>query len=588
MSAFKYLSLGFIIVCCFGHPLIAQLQMDSLTKQLEFLRGEDLVEVQLQVASRLVQINPSKADSLVRIAINTASTEGFKKKKAIGWIILSGLLSNNGKTDSAEALLNEALELCRSIDYNKGLTGAHLNYGALLIKKHEYEQAVYQHIQGLKIASKDTSLVSYELTHLMNLGIIKQTLEDYEDAKYYLLNALERTQRLALDYRKAQVLGNLGIVEFKQNNFGRSVEYHHQAYEIFARGNIKLAMANSLLNLGLANTKLENYGKALDYYDRSIALWQGIEDKRGEGLVLLHKAEVYLREQRPDLAFKVLKMSEEILLGFGDHQNLSKVYEQMSEADILNGDNKSALDHYKRSVTYQDSIRAKTKEADLNRVLARSEINRLEKEKELILQISDLKLQRTHQAIALVVGMLLLVVALYLWNGNRLKVKLRLQELTTKITQQEVALKTKEFETEKDRLQSYADRLLESYESLRDKKELLETQLTEDFLRKKEVDDLIVKLRDSISSENDWTTFRLYFDRAYPEFFEHLKRTINAELTFSEQRLVALMKINLSNKEIGVALNIQRDSVVRAKIRLKEKLGYNEVKEMEDLIQNQS
>lgn len=72
----------------------------------------------------------------------------------------------------------------------------------------------------------------------------------------------------------------------------------------------------------------------------------------------------------------------------------------------------------------------------------------------------------------------------------------------------------------------------------------------------------------------------MLFEAAYPNFHEALSRHFGS-LTDNEIRLASLIKLKFSNKEIGAILNISRDSVVRAKYRLRQKIGADSNKQLE-------
>jgi len=79
-------------------------------------------------------------------------------------------------------------------------------------------------------------------------------------------------------------------------------------------------------------------------------------------------------------------------------------------------------------------------------------------------------------------------------------------------------------------------------------------------------------LKSSLSLDDDWQKFKLHFEQVHPGFFENLAAK-HPTLTKNETRLYAYFHINLSPKEIASLLNIEPDSVRRAKSRLLKKMG---------------
>ena len=75
-----------------------------------------------------------------------------------------------------------------------------------------------------------------------------------------------------------------------------------------------------------------------------------------------------------------------------------------------------------------------------------------------------------------------------------------------------------------------------------------------------------------LNSENDWEMFEHLFDQAHENFFKRLKQSY-PDLTASDLRLCAYLRINLSSKEIAPLLNISVRSVEEKRYRIRKRLG---------------
>lgn len=71
--------------------------------------------------------------------------------------------------------------------------------------------------------------------------------------------------------------------------------------------------------------------------------------------------------------------------------------------------------------------------------------------------------------------------------------------------------------------------------------------------------------------EKDWTDFNTYFESVNKSFFTRIKKAY-PEISPNDLRLCALIKLNLSIKEMAGLLNISPDSVKTARYRLRKKL----------------
>jgi DNA-binding CsgD family transcriptional regulator len=76
----------------------------------------------------------------------------------------------------------------------------------------------------------------------------------------------------------------------------------------------------------------------------------------------------------------------------------------------------------------------------------------------------------------------------------------------------------------------------------------------------------------SFTLDKDWEEFKLYFERVHQDFFGRLKEQYPS-LSANELRLCALLKLNLSVKEMASLMGISPESVKMARHRLRKKLG---------------
>jgi DNA-binding CsgD family transcriptional regulator len=86
-----------------------------------------------------------------------------------------------------------------------------------------------------------------------------------------------------------------------------------------------------------------------------------------------------------------------------------------------------------------------------------------------------------------------------------------------------------------------------------------------------------------LSIDKDWEDFRLQFEQVHQGFFKQLKDQC-PELSTSELKLCALIKLNLSMKETPTILGISPESVKTARYRLRKKLQLSHEENLIDFI----
>lgn len=137
--------------------------------------------------------------------------------------------------------------------------------------------------------------------------------------------------------------------------------------------------------------------------------------------------------------------------------------------------------------------------------------------------------------------------------------------------------------SKKEQLNIYSQLLREKSEMI----ELLNNEI-QSLHSKSSGDDEQVKsfnvvLHATILTDEDWEKFRHTFDEVYPDFFACLRYRF-PDITNSELRLAALIKMNLSVKEAAATLGISPESVKKSRYRLKKKIILDENDSLEEYI----
>lgn len=112
------------------------------------------------------------------------------------------------------------------------------------------------------------------------------------------------------------------------------------------------------------------------------------------------------------------------------------------------------------------------------------------------------------------------------------------------------------------------------YNQLERKKTELKLSIQENNIKKLKADisDYLYQIGKSSSNSPNLVLFYSNFEKIYPNFRQSLKKA-NPNISENELKLCALIRLNLSSKEIGQLLNITQDSVNKARYRLRKKLG---------------
>lgn len=582
-SFFLYLFLVFP-----GYAQNSQNQIDSLYSQLEILTGDELALVQIQLSSQIMTIDQQEARFLVETALASSEKSDFAEGKIRSRIILAGIENYQFNFNKSERLLKEAITLAETADFLEGLAYAYSTMGSLELRRGRYAEAVDNLFKGLE-AARALKNVDMEVTNLLNIGLIKQRISQLDEAEKYLIEGFTVSDANGLDFRSAQFNVNLGVLEFTRNNIGKSIEYNKKALATFRSLEDKPNTAACLQNLGFANAALLKRGDAFKYYDESLLIRRTIGDQRGVSKVLLNKALLENKLNRTRETINLANESLSIAQSINDHNLIRDISQLLFTIYQEQNNPAKALEFQLAFTKAKDSIAASRNEAKIAQLTAQFEFDK--QEKELAMSKADLNLAeresdllRTRQFLLLIAVVFLILIILFLIRTNRHK--LDKQKLESKLSLEKA--KVSELQEEKlnqaltmSKLEvsNYANQLLSKNKVIEEMHAQL-TNRSDEEEHDEAIQRLVEKLNTNIISEVDWVAFKLYFEKAYPGFFTAFSEATTG-LTLTDERLAALLKIKLTNKEIANILGISTDSVVRAKYRLRQKLNLETNQDLE-------
>lgn len=196
---------------------------------------------------------------------------------------------------------------------------------------------------------------------------------------------------------------------------------------------------------------------------------------------------------------------------------------------------------------------------------SRYSIQSLQKEKEK---------QVFQRNILITVILLLGMVGFLVITRQRLKAKLQLERL-----EQEKQRMQLQIESARDQLNMFTENIVEKTSLI----EKLEEQVKGNSISA-EQQLLITELsQQTILTEEDWFKFKSLFEKIYPFFFQKLKENA-ADITVAEQRMAALIRLQLTSKQMAAMLGISVDSVHKTRQRLRQRLQLNPDVNLDDFI----
>jgi len=443
----------------------------------------------------------------------------------------------------------------------------------------------------------------------------------------------------------APTLLNIGSVSFKNKDNKLAIDYFKSALEQYRLLNDSVKIAACYSNIGMASKADGDTATALSNFLKSLEIRNKIPDRKGKIVVLNNLGTLYLQAGKTDRAYKYLKQALELnhdqrykssyastLLGLGNYylkkqeyekaldyglQSLERmkqsgyrgsyeeVYLMLSEAYEGIGNNKESLRYYKLHKAIHDSIFNAESRKQYNRLQAqletaqkekKIEILKKEKEKQMLENRILINQQRSYVAALVAVILIAFVIGFMIWLKRKKDKQIQLQkelvlrkdkELAdaelekSRIKEQElkqsVLYKTKQLSTHALHMMQRNSMLQDVQEAIKGLSKKAPIDVQPDFRR------VNLMIAQSLRSNKDWDVFKLYFEEVNKNFYQNLKE-INSELTTNDQRLCALIKLNMTSKEMASVLNVAPNSIKSSRYRLKKKLGLQQEDDLEGFI----
>jgi len=438
--------------------------------------------------------------------------------------------------------------------------------GTSYIYSGDYDESLNYFLTGLELTRKLED--NYELmAYYVNMGVVYDRLGNYSEAMNYDFKALgiynksvNSEDSLKLKEGAITLYNNIGNIYLSDLKLDKAEEYYQKGLSLSEEKKDidKIGIISN--NLGKVKNLQNDTTKALFYFNKSLNARMQDDDRSGLAKTYYFLAEFYMLHKNYN------KGVEYALKSYDLGAEVASLLTQQSAAHILsrcydsiqNYDN--ALHYYKIYKTASDSL---INEKTINE-LARL---KFENEQAVIDNQRLIEQQRTKTKYMVILSLLVIsfitVLSLLIIAKQRQKrVMIEKKEIENNII-----LKKKELATNV----LYLLKKNETLESVT--KKLLDLKNKVADSHKDKIHKIIIELQTEIDKES-WTEFEYRFQDVHLDFYNKLQNKY-PELTPSERKLAAFLKLNMTSKEISFITGQSIRSLEVARYRLRKKLGIN-------------
>ena len=398
---------------------------------------------------------------------------------------------------------------------------------------------------------------------------------------------------------QAEVFGAIGHLYEKHHRYDSSFYYQHLALSTYSQIRDNYGKAKIYENLGSIHEDLANYDSSYSCFKKSLDLYRQYHDEVASIEVINNIGDILRKTGKYQqgilqsrLAYTLSLKTNNLYQLAASCRDLGKSYQLLNRLD-------SAYHYLELSRKY--SLEVYSRES-LKQTAFLQVLYDMDKKSDEIIRLNNIR--KTNQIVAIavtIIVILLIVLGLVTFSRQRLKIKDQrvlaeqdksifeaqrgLMELELKNKQLEEESLKQQLELKSQELSAHTLNLIKNNQLLENMRNTLQSMVKEDKRdQKKQMQQIIQQINQSFNHEQHWKEFTVAFEQVHQRFFDKLKYHSN-DLTSTDIRLIALLKVNMDSKDIAGLLGISTDSLRVARYRLRKKLNIQQGENLSTFIQ---
>jgi hypothetical protein len=302
-----------------------------------------------------------------------------------------------------------------------------------------------------------------------------------------------------------------------------------------------------------------------------------------------------------DSAYYFLEKAVKHAQIIGDANNALHAHQLLFSIDTLSGKHKRATSRFAKIIALKDTVYQRK----IKNNLKASELRYENQKKDIQIQLQKTQLKAANRQkliyrilfIFLAISGILLGLIIYLlFKNNRKKRSILHEQLRVKDLLLENTTKTHELHKLKlwqaeEEIRVKENEQISHALALEQKNELLgminskivEAMKGTGILKISELNGIVASIKAQLSDSADSDLFNKKFSQLHKDFYTQIKNT-HPDLTKSELKFCAFLKINLSGSQIAKIQNVTAEAIRKTRYRIRKKLGLSPDESLEDYI----
>ncbi len=618
------------LLCALALSLSAQQRPDSLMNLVQSVSGMEKYKALRALGKFYKMTDLPKSLDYAGQQRNLAIEMKNRKLEAEAMSDMAIPLTMMQQSKRAILLLQESISIFDLLGNEEGKAMATNNLGIVWAQFGSMEKSLACYLDVIPYYTKQGEMKNLAMVY-MNLGLNYENLKKYDKALSAGLKAKEIFASIKNEQKINDVTVNIGITWQSMGRFNEAQACFEDALAYYKKNQNLYGMAVVTTNLAKMYKSKKDYQRASVWFEKALPLIRSIHNTWAEANLFLDRAVMQYGAGKFQDALTDLATASHLNAQVGDPDLQTQIAHTYYQVYDTLGQDRLALDYYKKYTHLNDSLRAQQKTKMIEELTIGFETVQKEAENQLLRK--DVRAAKVRQWIligflsAILLTSILVITLLTLKRRNLLLKKqqaeqekklkevevkelesakllqdVQLKELESAKLLQEVQLKKIEsekllqelqfakMESEK-KLQEDVHEMIRVELQLKEQDLVYQTLLRMDlthinrsiqekllpfqfkFSGKKDQGDFMQVIQEITreAAKDPLADFEIMFTQMHESFNKNLLARCSS-LTQTEFQVCAMLRINLSTKDIARMLNLSFSSIDMTRHRIRQKL----------------
>lgn len=378
---------------------------------------------------------------------------------------------------------------------------------------------------------------------------------------------------------------SLGALHELKDDKDTAEKYYNLALEEFQKGDNVAYLPTSYCKMGEIAKSKNDKANSWFNFKKALSLAETTENKQAQVNAMIALGNWYVDFESDLLQAEIyFNKARIIAVTLSDKTFEIKSIEALIELKKKQEDFKQVSDLQRQVITIKDNFYSFEREQIVKSLEIQFEVSEKNRKLELVSAEKEVSKLTNYFLITLLAVLLIAFAILYFFLkriNKRDKELLKAKEELVILMEEQEKFKEQQFQNDiefkESQLSAITIQMLEKNELLDEIKTILNKK---EPTSESEIKKLVSKYT---IHDNNWKDFDNYFESVNKNFYTRLKQKY-PDISSNDLKICALIKLNLSIKEMASILNISPDSVKTARHRLRKKLQLNTEENLTDFI----